>query len=116
MLRTFGGIAVLLLVAATVEAATTEAATAFGAAVAAGTATAATAENAAQAPSADSAPRSAVFLHPDGMGANTWGAVRLREVGPDGRLNWDRLPALAVYVGPMLDGVTASSNGGATTH
>jgi alkaline phosphatase len=61
-------------------------------------------------------PRSAVFLHPDGMGVNVWGAVRLREVGPDGRLAWDRLPRVAIYVGPMLDGVTASSNGGATTH
>jgi len=60
--------------------------------------------------------RSAVFLHPDGMGVNTWGAVRLKEVGPDGRLAWDRLPRMAIYVGPMLDGVTASSNGGATTH
>ncbi len=65
---------------------------------------------------AEAGPRSAVFLHPDGMGANTWGAVRLREVGPDRRLAWDQLPAVAVYVGPMLDGVTASSNGGATTH
>lgn len=59
---------------------------------------------------------SAVFLHVDGMGANTWTAVRLAEVGPDGRLAWDRLPAVAVYVGPMLDGVTATSNGGATSH
>jgi alkaline phosphatase len=50
------------------------------------------------------------------MGVNVWGAVRLKEVGPDGRLAWDRLPRMAVYVGPMLDGVTASSNGGATTH
>lgn len=61
-------------------------------------------------------PRSAIFLHPDGMGANTWGVVRLAQVGPDGRLAWDRLPETAVYVGPMLDSVTASSNGGATTH
>jgi alkaline phosphatase len=60
--------------------------------------------------------RSAVFLHPDGMGVAVWGAVRLQEVGPDGRLAWDRLPRVAIYVGPMLDGVTASSNGGATTH
>jgi len=59
---------------------------------------------------------SAVFLHPDGMGLNTWGAVRLWAVGPEGRLAWDSLPALAVYVGPMSDGVTASSNGGATSH
>lgn len=61
-------------------------------------------------------PRSAIFLHPDGMGANTWGVIRLAEVGPDGRLAWDRLPETAAYVGPMLNNVTASSNGGATTH
>lgn len=61
-------------------------------------------------------PHSAVFLHPDGMGANTWMALRLKEVGPDGRLAWDRLPQVALYVGPMLDAVNASSNGGATTH
>lgn len=61
-------------------------------------------------------PRSAIFLHPDGMGANTWAATRLATVGPDGRLAWDRLPQLAIYVGPMTDSTTASSNGGATTH
>lgn len=61
-------------------------------------------------------PGSAIFLHPDGMGANTWSATRLMQVGPDGRLAWDRLPRLAVYVGPMTDSVNASSNGGATTH
>jgi len=59
---------------------------------------------------------SAVFLHPDGMGLNTWAALRLWSVGPEGRLAWDALPALAAYVGPMSDRVTASSNGGATTH
>ncbi len=61
-------------------------------------------------------PGSAIFLHPDGMGANTWSATRLLQVGPDGRLAWDRLPRLAIYVGPMTDSVNASSNGGATTH
>ena len=30
---------------------------------------------------------SVVFFHPDGMGVNTWGAVRVMTVGPDGRLN-----------------------------
>ena len=35
---------------------------------------------------------SAIFLHPDGMGANTWMATRLMHVGPDGRLAWDALP------------------------
>jgi alkaline phosphatase len=68
------------------------------------------------APAFAESPRSAIFLHPDGMGANTWAAVRLQEVGPDGRLAWDQLPRLAIYVGPMLDSVNASSNGGATTH
>jgi alkaline phosphatase len=68
------------------------------------------------APAFAESPRSAIFLHPDGMGANTWAALRLQEVGPDGRLAWDQLPRLAIYVGPMLDAVNASSNGGATTH
>lgn len=67
------------------------------------------------APGAASA-QSAIFLHPDGMGANTWAAVRLLAVGPDGRLAWDGLPNVAVYVGPMRDRLTASSNGGATSH
>lgn len=61
-------------------------------------------------------PRSAIFLHPDGMGANTWMATRLMQVGPDGRLAWDQLPRLAIYVGPTSDAVNQSSNAGATTH
>ncbi|MFN8902010.1 MAG: alkaline phosphatase, partial [Lysobacteraceae bacterium] len=60
--------------------------------------------------------RRAIFLHPDGMGANTWMATRLMHVGPDGRLAWDQLPQVAIYVGPSLDSVNQSSNGGATTH
>jgi len=67
-------------------------------------------------PTAAPATASAIFLHPDGMGANTWTAARLASVGPDGRLAWDRLPHVAVYVGPLLDSVTASSNGGGTSH
>jgi alkaline phosphatase len=62
------------------------------------------------------AQRSAIFIHPDGMGANTWMGVRLLTVGPDGRLAIDRMDRAAAYVGPMLDSVTASSNGGATSH
>ena len=81
---------------------------------------------AAEAPSAEtesaatttesSPPRSAIFLHPDGMGANTWMATRLMHVGPDGRLAWDQLPQVAIYVGPTSDSVNQSSNAGATTH
>ncbi len=67
-------------------------------------------------PPAPSAPRSAIFLHPDGMGANTWMATRLMAVGPDGRLAWDQLPNVAIYVGPTVDSVNQSSNAGATTH
>lgn len=67
-------------------------------------------------PSACGARTSAILLQPDGMGANTWQALRMLEVGPDGRLAWDRLPLVAVYVGPMLDSISATSNGGATSH
>ncbi len=57
-----------------------------------------------------------IFLHPDGTGLSHWDAARLRWVGPDGALNWDRLPAMAVYRGHMLEQVTGTSNGGATVH
>jgi alkaline phosphatase len=57
-----------------------------------------------------------IFFHPDGMGVNTWGAVRMMTVGPDGRLNWDKLPHMAVYTGHMKDRLTSTSHGGATTH
>ncbi|MGB5675756.1 MAG: alkaline phosphatase, partial [Gemmatimonadota bacterium] len=59
---------------------------------------------------------SVIFFHPDGMGVNTWGAVRMMTVGPDGRLNWDQLPYMAVYTGHMKDRLTSTSHGGATTH
>jgi len=59
---------------------------------------------------------SVVFFHPDGMAVNTWGAVRVMTVGPDGRLNWDELPYMAVYTGHMKDRLTSTSHGGATTH
>ncbi len=65
---------------------------------------------------AEGASGSAIFIHPDGMGASTWMAVRLSQVSPDGRLAWDRLPHAAVYVGPLRDRLHASSDGGATTH
>ncbi|HEX9632944.1 MAG TPA: alkaline phosphatase [Gemmatimonadales bacterium] len=61
-------------------------------------------------------PASVVFFHPDGMGVNTWAAVRVATVGPDGRLNWDRLPHSAVYLGHMKDALAATSHGGATVH
>lgn len=60
--------------------------------------------------------RSAIFFHPDGMGVNAWNIVRYASVGPQGRLNWDKLPHIAVYTGNMKDALTATSHGGATSH
>ncbi len=57
-----------------------------------------------------------IFFHPDGTGANHWLAARMHTVGPDGELNWDRLPAIGVYTGHMADRVTGTSHGGATVH
>ena len=59
---------------------------------------------------------SVIFFHPDGAGANHWGAARLYFHGPDGLLNWDQLPNLALYRGHMANSIVGSSNGGATTH
>jgi alkaline phosphatase len=59
---------------------------------------------------------SVIFVHPDGASAGTWTAARALHVGPDGELEWDRLPHVAVYKGHMLDRLTATSNGGATVH
>jgi alkaline phosphatase len=50
------------------------------------------------------------------MGANTWTAARLVQVGPDGRLNWDRMSHAVPYVGPMTNQLSATSNGGGTSH
>lgn len=57
-----------------------------------------------------------IFFHPDGAGISHWQAARLFFRGPDGDLNWDRLPHIAVYRGHMSDRLTATSNGGATVH
>lgn len=57
-----------------------------------------------------------IFFHPDGTGVNHWTAARMAIVGPDGELNWDRLPGIGVYTGHMADRLTGTSNGGATVH
>ena len=68
------------------------------------------------APTAQQATGNVIFIHPDGASASTWTAGRALLVGPDNDLNWDLLPAIAVYRGHMADSLTATSNGGATTH
>ncbi len=58
----------------------------------------------------------AIFYHPDGTSAGHWDLARILYYGPDGSLNWDRLPQMAAYRGHLRDSLTSSSNGGASTH
>ncbi len=62
------------------------------------------------------APRNVIFFHPDGYGLSHWNALRFWLVGPDGKLNWDKLPHIKPYTEHMKDTLTASSHGGATVH
>ncbi len=62
------------------------------------------------------AAKSAIFFHPDGMGVNSWQAMRYQTVGAQGALNWDKVTHMGVYVGTMEDSLVASSHGAATTH
>ncbi|MEI8294552.1 MAG: alkaline phosphatase [bacterium] len=57
-----------------------------------------------------------IFIHPDGAGVSNWQAARFYWAGPDAELNWDRIPQIAVYRGHMADSLSATSNGGATSH
>ncbi|WP_462321860.1 alkaline phosphatase [Halochromatium sp.] len=57
-----------------------------------------------------------IFLHPDGTALNHWQAARIYWKGPDGILEYDQLPEMAVYRGHMADQLTGTSNGGATSH
>lgn len=57
-----------------------------------------------------------IFFHPDGTGLNHWNAARMYWYGPDGALNWDQLPEMAIYRGHMSDRLVGTSNGGATVH
>lgn len=57
-----------------------------------------------------------IFIHPDGASSATWTIGRAYFKGPDGQLNWDLLPEVAVYTGHLRDSLTGTSNGGATMH
>ena len=59
---------------------------------------------------------SVIFIHPDGTSAASWAAARALYVGPDSDLNWDRLPAIALYRGHLRNSLSATSNSGATSH
>ncbi len=58
----------------------------------------------------------AIFFHPDGTSASHWDATRILFYGPDGQLNWDRIPYLTTYRGHLSDRLVSTSNGGAVTH
>ena len=57
-----------------------------------------------------------IFIHPDGTSPSHWGAARMLHYGPDGRLNWDKLSNLGVYLGHLKNQLTATSNAGAVIH
>lgn len=57
-----------------------------------------------------------IFYHVDGTGVAHWQMLRMLVAGPDGEINWDRLPHMAVYRGHASDVLTPSSNAGATMH
>ena len=60
--------------------------------------------------------RNVILLHPDGTTQSHFSSARFLEVGPDGLINWDKLPEVAIYKGHMKDALTATSHGGATVH
>lgn len=59
---------------------------------------------------------SVIFYHVDGAGLAHWQMARFLLAGPDGEINWDKLPHVAVYRGHAEDTLTPSSNAGATMH
>jgi len=61
-------------------------------------------------------PRNVIFIHPDGTTPEFFAAARMLHYGPDGELNWDRMPAAAVYKGHMRNNLVGTSNAGAVTH
>jgi len=61
-------------------------------------------------------PTSVIFIHPDGTGPAHWSLARVRWVGPDGFLAWDRLPAMALYRPHVRDCLAPASHSGGTIH
>jgi glycerophosphoryl diester phosphodiesterase len=57
-----------------------------------------------------------IFIHPDGTSPSHYMALRNIDLGPDGRLNWDKMSNAGVYLGHMDNQLTGTSNAGAVTH
>ena len=68
----------------------------------------------APAPTADTG--NVIFIHPDGTSPSHYMALRNIDLGPDGRLNWDKMSNAGVYLGHMDNQLTGTSNAGAVTH
>jgi alkaline phosphatase len=58
----------------------------------------------------------AILFNVDGAGLTHWTAARLALVGPDGQLEWDRLPAMAIYRNHIRSHLAGNSNSGVTSH
>ncbi|MBU3666079.1 MAG: alkaline phosphatase [Chthoniobacterales bacterium] len=59
---------------------------------------------------------SVIFFHIDGAGVAQWQMARMVIAGPDGEINWDKIPHIAVYRGHQENTLTTSSNAAATAH
>jgi alkaline phosphatase len=59
---------------------------------------------------------SAILFNVDGAGQAHWMASRWATVGPDGDLNWDKLPHIADYRNHVADLLVTGSNAGCTAH
>ena len=60
--------------------------------------------------------KNVIFIHPDGTSPSHYAAGRFVAVGPDGRLNWDRMTNVGVYLGHIQDQLVSTSNAGAVAH
>lgn len=68
------------------------------------------------APAATKQTGNVIFIHPDGHSPSIFGAARFSSVGPDGRLNWDKMSNTGVYLGHLTDQLTGSSDGSGVVH
>jgi glycerophosphoryl diester phosphodiesterase len=68
------------------------------------------------APKATKSTGNVIFIHPDGTSPSHYMAARNVDLGPDGRLNWDKMSNAGVYLGHIENQLTGTSNAGAVTH
>ncbi|GCL40826.1 alkaline phosphatase [Dolichospermum planctonicum] len=68
------------------------------------------------APKATKLTGNVIFIHPDGTSPSHYMTTRNVDLGPDGRLNWDKMSNAGVYLGHMENQLTGTSNAGAVTH